>query len=237
MGFIYTPDAANMISITLESDPWVSVALIAIASLALAVSGIKKQPGLGTIIIFPLIMLKLWRGDWELASLGFFPPESWGQVLLISLLAGILIALGEVTLFEPAAEALSGEPVNKSILNRLRGDWRSTVIWLALTWTVVAFAEEIIFRGFLLGETIKLLGNTWLGAILAAIYVSVIFGLAHWYQGKPGALSTGLVSMILCWMFVAYDQNLWLPILTHGFIDTFGLLMIYANLDQRLRRR
>ena len=69
------------------------------------------------------------------------------------------------------------------------------------------------------------------------IISSVLFGLAHWYQGKSGVLSTGIVGAVLGILFIASGFNLWLPILTHGFIDTVGLFLIYVNADKTLKER
>jgi membrane protease YdiL (CAAX protease family) len=37
-------------------------------------------------------------------------------------------------------------------------------------------------------------------------------------------------------LFIWSGYNLWLPILTHGFIDTVGLTMIYLNADKKLKQ-
>ena len=36
-------------------------------------------------------------------------------------------------------------------------------------------------------------------------------------------------------IYLASGRDLWLVILTHGFVDTFGLLLIYSGVDRRLR--
>jgi membrane protease YdiL (CAAX protease family) len=101
---------------------------------------------------------------------------------------------------------------------------------------LVAFLEELVFRGYLMTQLSLVFGGNWLAAMLSLLISSIVFGLAHWYQGRSGALSTGLLGVILGGLFIWSGNNLWLPILTHGFIDTIGLGLIYLNLDVKLHR-
>jgi membrane protease YdiL (CAAX protease family) len=102
---------------------------------------------------------------------------------------------------------------------------------------VVVFLEEIIFRGYMMGEIARLIGTSQLALAVNLMLSSVLFGLAHWYQGKSGALSTGIIGALLGMLFITSGFNLWLPILTHGFIDTIGLLLVYLNADRFLKDR
>jgi membrane protease YdiL (CAAX protease family) len=97
--------------------------------------------------------------------------------------------------------------------------------------------EEIIFRGYVMGEIAELIGASEAALAVNVILSSVLFGLAHWYQGKSGALSTGIIGAVLGILFIASGFSLWLPILTHGFIDTIGLFLIYVNADKILKER
>ena len=48
----------------------------------------------------------------------------------------------------------------------------------------------------------------------------------------------GYVSAIIFGiLFIASGFNIWLPILTHGFIDTVGLFLIYINADKFMKER
>jgi len=41
----------------------------------------------------------------------------------------------------------------------------------------------------------------------------------------------------LSFLFIASGFNIWLPILTHGVVDTIGLFLIYINADKLLKER
>jgi uncharacterized protein len=216
-------------------DPILILSLIATASAVLVATAWVKQPGIGILIALFLAVVWVGLGGWDLSLLGFQRPENWGNVLVTSLLLGVTIALAEVAILEPFGEFITGQPVDKSLVSSLRGKLRALVMWLVLVWSVVAFLEEIVVRGFLLQGMLFLSGESWMGAALAILVTSVVFGLAHWYQGASGAISTGLVSVILGGLFVASGRNLWPVILTHGFIDTAGLALIYFNLDVQIK--
>jgi uncharacterized protein len=89
----------------------------------------------------------------------------------------------------------------------------------------------------MMGDIAELFGRSKPALAGNLIVTSILFGLAHWYQGRSGALSTGIIGVILGILFIASGFNLWLPILTHGFIDTVGLFLIFINGDKFLKER
>lgn len=42
---------------------------------------------------------------------------------------------------------------------------------------------------------------------------------------------------VLGWVFVASDSNVWLAVLTHGFVDPIGIALVASGADERLRRQ
>jgi membrane protease YdiL (CAAX protease family) len=75
------------------------------------------------------------------------------------------------------------------------------------------------------------LGNrTSLAWVMSLLAVSVLFGLGHFYQGPTGVVDTGITSLILGGLYFYSGRNLWLPILTHGFSNTIGVLLIFFGL-------
>lgn len=97
--------------------------------------------------------------------------------------------------------------------------------------------EEAIFRGFLMTEIARIVGTSPWATVLNVVLASVVFGLAHGSPGRSGVVSTGLVAAFLGWVFIASDHDLWLVIVTHGFIDTVGIALIATGADDALRRR
>lgn len=86
-------------------------------------------------------------------------------------------------------------------------------------WTVVAVSagvcEEVVFRGWLLLSLSVLPGMTGVALICAA---SVLFGLAHVYQGVAGVIVTSFIGAVFCVLYVI-TGSLLVPIVLHILID------------------
>ncbi len=84
------------------------------------------------------------------------------------------------------------------------------------------FMEELLFRAFLFGLLFRKLG--W-GFIPASALGAVIFGLNHLYQGSSIPVLIGLffvtfiASAWFAWLYIEWENNLWLPIFLHVFMN------------------
>jgi len=213
------------------------VTLLSIGLIALAVtlSSIKRAPDFGLLASLGIIALLVWRRPGGLEQLGFAPIDNWPVVFVLCIALGVLISLLAIVVLEPLTERLTGKTHDISIVEFVRGDWKALTRLLALVWLLVAILEELIFRGFLMTEIAGLVGVDPAGLVINLLVTSILFGLAHWYQGPSGVISTGIVGVFLGLIFIWAGFNLWPVILTHGFIDTLALVLIYANLDKRLK--
>lgn len=162
-----------------------------------------------------LAPLGLGRHGWR-ATLG------WAAGLF---LAGLIS--GE--LVQPAVARLFGTPIDYSGYGALAGNADAALRLLGYALTSAAIGEEVLFRGFLLHQLVALLGPGTAarrGAIAAA---GALFGAAHYIQGAPGMLSTGLFGMLLGWAWFRSGRNLWALILAHAAIDSYGIAMLYLG--------
>ena len=211
--------------------------LVVLVSALLVGTGLTKQPGLGVLGSLLAIGAATWaRGDgW--ASLGFAAPDSWWATVAFAFVLGVALQGLSIRLVEPMAERLTGEPHDHSVVAGVRGNWKAFALWMPLVWLVVAPLEEIVFRGFLMTEIARIVGTGPWATLLNVVLASVVFGLAHAYQGRSGMVSTGLLGAVLGWVFVASGFDLWLAIFVHGFVDTVGLAVIASGSDEALRRR
>ena len=182
-------------------------------------------------ILFVLGLVSLrWRdGGW--AAMGLRRPASWRRVLLIALGAAALrILLGELVIdpltarFWPAAVAPAGT-------ESIRGDVGTALMWLGLVWTWAAFGEEIGYRGYLLTRAADLGSRSQAAYWAGALVVSVLFGYGHYYKGMAGVVDSGVAGLILGAAFILAGRNLWASILAHGFIDTFGVVVLFLGWD------
>lgn len=217
------------------TQPMVSFGILITVAITILVTSFRRVPGIGVIAALVIIGLTIWlRGD-RLIGLGFFPPGNWGNTILWGFLLGIAIQLASTLFLEPFADKVTNSTTDHSAFESLRGNLVNFLLVLLTVWILVAFVEEIIFRGYMMGEIAELIGTSKIARAVNVILSSILFGLAHWYQGKSGALSTGIIGAVLGILFITNGLNLWLPILTHGFIDTIGLFLIYVNADKFMK--
>lgn len=83
--------------------------------------------------------------------------------------------------------------------------------------------EELVFRGVLIVAGI----SAGLSPVAAALASSVLFGLAHVYQGWLGVLLTAVLGMAMTYFFLP-TGSLVFPIVLHILIDLRGLVMVPA---------
>ena len=96
-----------------------------------------------------------------------------------------------------------------------------------MVWTFAAFAEEIGYRGYLITRAADVGNRSKPAYWIAVLLVSVLFGYGHYYKGPSGIVDSGMAGLILGAAFLLSGRNLWVCILAHGFIDTFGIVALY----------
>lgn len=97
--------------------------------------------------------------------------------------------------------------------------------WAAAVAVTAGIAEELVFRGLFLALGIGLFG---LSPVAAAILVSVVFGLAHVYQGARGVFLTAVLGGVLA-ALALHTESLLPAILLHVLIDLRSLLLMPAR--------
>ena len=109
----------------------------------------------------------------------------------------------------------------------LTGNLKLTLLFLALAWILAAFAEEMVYRGYLMNRVADLLNRTRPAWIVSLIAVHVGFGLAHAYQGATGIIDEGLMGLLLGLVYLGTGRNLAVPIAAHGIQDSIDFLLIF----------
>jgi membrane protease YdiL (CAAX protease family) len=215
--------------------------LIALAGAGLTASHLLDADSrAGTTAAFVAIMIQLAvvlvihrrRGDpWSALGLGR-PRSRWKTVGLA------LIAFPVVVTIAGSVQALvllplaGGQQADVGRFDALQGNLPLLLLTLVGVWISAAFAEEVIYRGFLMGRLARLFGGgrlAWWSALLAS---ACIFGVLHLYQGFTGVAITGLMGFLLGALYLVVRRNLWVGILVHGLVDTMSLTMIYLGAAQ-----
>ena len=85
--------------------------------------------------------------------------------------------------------------------------------YLALAITA-GLCEEFLYRGFVMAALLRLGWSSWLVVLVS----SVLFGLAHAYQGKSGIVGTALLGVLFAVARLAYDSLV--PVMVwHAVVD------------------
>jgi membrane protease YdiL (CAAX protease family) len=135
------------------------------------------------------------------ASLGFTTKGHWHEMIAGFFLAPALIGIGLIFLY---------------ITKHLEWDYNAfnpqTFSIDAGTLMILAFSEELLFRGYVLSNLMESF-NKWVALIISA----VLFALFH--LGNPGISTIPFMSIFLAGILFGinyiYTRNLWFSILLH----------------------
>jgi membrane protease YdiL (CAAX protease family) len=182
-----------------------------------------------TILLLPLIWLTLRLGGEPWSEIGWARPENLARAIGIGVVAGVLMELFAVFVTTPLISGFFGVEPDHSSLKDIRGNLPLLLIFLALSWTLAAFGEEICFRGLLMKRLAQVFGEgraAWAAALLLS---SVLFGWGHTEQGASGSVQEGLSGLILGILFLSAKRNLVVPIVAHGVSNTLAFVLIYLG--------
>ncbi len=171
-------------------------------------------------VVSTCVVLGLWRwGGIPATNLGLGAPRSWW-------LSGALTAvLGGLLLWSGIRLRQKAKKIRKKLKGRLDALFPDTVDeqrWFAAVSIGAGIAEELTYRGFLFYYA-----SLWfphINSLEKALLTSVIFGVAHIYQGWKSVLPTGLSGLILAGLYLL-SGNLLLPIVVHALGDLRALAM------------
>lgn len=189
----------------------------------------RPFPFSGVVFLLAVTSLSLWLRGLTWRDLGLSRSRAWWKTALGALLAAFLIAVIANLLVQPFVERLVGRGANNSRFDNVRGHWAVLLAWLAAVWTIVAFGEEMVFRGYLMNRISDLVGRTKAGWVSSLLGSALVFGLAHSYQGLAGLISTAELGLFLGILYLVNKRNLWMNIVCHGVIDTISLTALYLS--------
>jgi membrane protease YdiL (CAAX protease family) len=180
-----------------------------------------------TVIVLGIIAISLLARREKIAVLGFRKVEKPFRMVLTILLVIAAWQLLQLSLFMPLLNHLTGTRQNLGAFETLKGNTRSLILLLSLSWTLAAFGEEIIYRGYLQKRLCDIFGDNRMGLVLAVGISSILFGLAHTEQGTIGVTLTFLDALVFSGLKLKYQNNLWASILAHGLSNTIGIVAFF----------
>jgi len=198
VGLVFFLDSRHLIP--LSKTPF----LLALAWTSLRVRGLK------------------WR------DVGLSRYRNWKLTVAIGILAGALSESFQLSITQPLLATLTGKQPDLDLFQALRGNLKWTLIVVAFSWTLAAFGEEMVWRGYLMSRVAGLGNRTRLAWICSLLTVNAVFGLAHSYQGATGVIEEGFAGILLGLLYLGFG-NLAIPIISHGMQDTIDALLIFVG--------
>lgn len=184
-------------------------------------------PGAGVllslaIVAAALLFIKRSRNG----TLAFY-QGSIARSLALGVAAGALLQIALYYLLEPFIEYLTQSEIALENFDAVRGNFSNYLMLLAVGLLFGGIAEELIFRGFVIGWGVTIFGKHS-GTALAFLSAAA-FGVAHFYQGIAGVLATAVVGLLLGLFYLLMERQLLPVIVAHMTINFIGITLIYLG--------
>ncbi len=116
-------------------------------------------------------------------DLGLRRPSSWRSTLLLGVAIGVGYQYLSLYVIEPLIARVTGDLPDVSQFAPLIGNKFFLFLSLVASWSLAAFGEELVFRGYLMNRVADLVRANYEGWLISLILVSILFGMVHLYQG------------------------------------------------------
>jgi CAAX protease family protein len=187
--------------------------------LALYFSAVLSQWLLAAAGIVVVLLTPLTFGSMGFREIVLPAFALWGALLVVISLA----AMGVTIIFEK----LGWWPEESDLVRLLIPATAREKLWAVLSLAPTAgFCEEFLYRGFLLVEL-----NQWFHSMTVAwIVSSIVFGLAHIYQGVSGVVRAAALGALLAFP-VIHLGSLYPSMAAHFVIDAVALGWLAPRFD------
>lgn len=153
--------------------------------------------------------------------------RSWRVTIGLGVALGALLETFQLVVTQPILSKLVGRQPDLQLFRMLTGNLKITALFIALSWTLVAFGEEMVWRAYLMNRVADVFGRGRGAWVASLVIVSIVFGFAHGYQGPTGWIEEGLSGLWLGLMYLGTRKNLSVSIIAHGVSDTIDMVLIF----------
>jgi membrane protease YdiL (CAAX protease family) len=203
--------------------------LLIVPSMALSFFAVKQGSigftltAVATILrdaaLVSLILFFLWRNGESIKAIGWQSKRWWLDILLgilvfpvmffgAVLLERLLISIGFTV---PSTPTPSLQPKTDAV----------HLIVATVLVTVVAIAEETIFRGYLILRFRTLTGSVGWAVLLSV----VVFSLGHGYEGTAGVVTVGAMGLVFALAYI-WRKSLVMPMTMHFLQDLLSVVLL-----------
>lgn len=188
-----------------------------------------------TLYLLPLAWFSLWLRGLHWTDIGLVRFQNWRKTVSVGILCGVAMELFELFISQPLLMRWTGKAPDLEIFRALHGNLKWTLIALAGTWTLAAFGEEMVYRGYLMNRVVDLLRPNRTAWSISLIVVSCAFGASHIDQGITGQLENMVDGVFLGAIYLACRRSLSVSIVAHGVADSLDVLLLFLGLYPTLR--
>lgn len=208
---------------------WLACVEFAIVALIFAADARHMIPVSKTPVLLALGWTSLRIRGLRWRDVGLSRNRSWGKVLLLGVAGGFALEVIEIYITQPLLIRITEKQPDLSDFAVLHGNLKYTLVALGLAWTLAAFGEEMVWRGYLMSRVADLGDRTRAAWMASLLVVNCGFGMAHAYQGVTGIIDEGFMGVLLGIFYCATGCNLIVPIVAHGVSDTIDVLLLFVG--------
>jgi uncharacterized protein len=180
------------------------------------------------LLILAWVSLRLRGLRWR--SVGFSWPPRIAHAIAVGVAVGIAMELLAIYAIEPLLATAFNAPPDLSDFRPMVGNLKLLGVLLIFNWTLAAFGEELVYRGYLMNRVAGIAGGGRGAWILSLILVSIVFGCAHGEsQGVTGIVMEAWNGLLLGALYLACGRRLAYPIIAHGVSNTLAFVMIFLG--------
>lgn len=216
-----------------DDRPWLDIALVVLLFSALS----ALEPWLGVplefLSVLPLVgtaaavWFLLQRRGMGWRTVGLESPDNVAS-LAVSFIGLAVVLLLFMRFGLPMIYGKLGGVPEVVRYAELQGNTALFIGGLLAIWVSAAFAEELLFRGFVQNRLENLLGNRG-GWVLVALLQGGMVGLLHYNEQVSSMVVYGSIAAIFGAFYYFGGRNLWHLVLFHGLRDSMALTQIYMN--------
>ena len=210
-----------------RNSKWLAFVEFLIAALIFYADHRKLIPFSKTpeLLLLGWVSLRVRKLRWR--DVGLTRYRSWPVTIALGVGLGVLTEAFQLLITQPILSRLIGRQPDLELFRMVTGNLKMTLLFIALSWTLAAFGEELFWRGYLLNRVADVVGRTPIAWFVSLLIVSSAFGLAHGYQGLTGWIEEGIAGLALGLMYLRTGRNLSVPIIAHGVADTIDMVLIF----------
>jgi len=155
------------------SVSWLSMLIvISIAGFFLWTGNKQNSPPLalsGIAIAWFGLRWLMWLQKLRWNDFGLHRPKSWIRTIIYSLAGTVFLHILISLILAPLVINLTKKPVDASQFDQLRGNLLALLIGLIIVWTLAAFGEEMVFRGYIMHTLARPFKHKNLGWVFAVV--------------------------------------------------------------------